>query len=36
MFNKDWWNLPLQIACGLLMVDVIRMLAAFILRAVAK
>lgn len=35
MFNKDWWNLPLQIAAGLVMSDVLRALAAMILSKVA-
>jgi hypothetical protein len=36
MFNKDWWTLPVQIAVGLLLTDVVRMVAVFVLRAIGK
>lgn len=36
MFNKDWWTLPLQIAMGLLLTDVVRMIAVTVLRAIGK
>ena len=36
MFNKEWWTLPLQIAMGLLLTDVVRMIAVAVLRAIGK
>lgn len=34
MFNQEWWKLPMQIAVGLLLCDVIRAIVLFLLRAV--
>lgn len=36
MFNSEWWKLPMQIAAGLLIVEVIRMIAVFVLQAVGR
>jgi hypothetical protein len=36
MLNAEWWKLPLQIAVGLLLTDVVRMVAVFVLRAIGK
>lgn len=33
--NMAWWTLPFQIACGLLLTDVVRAIARFVLGAVA-
>lgn len=34
MFNTEWLKLPLQIAVGLLLTDVVRMVAVAVLRAI--
>ena len=36
MFNKEWWTLPLQIAAGLLLTEVLRQIALFVLHAMGK
>lgn len=36
MFDKEWWKLPLQIAMGLLLTEVIRAVVLFVLRAISS
>jgi len=36
MLTLAWWQLPMQIAVGLLLSDIIRLVASFLLRAVSR
>lgn len=36
MFNKERWTLPMQIAAGLLLCELLRQVAMFALRALGK